>query len=84
MTDDVFIVPCPHCNGLVQISKKEINCNVFIHGYDIARKAQINPHASEDECKTLRENPNIHGCVKPFRVLSDDHLHWKAEPEKYG
>lgn len=63
-----FLVPCPHCQELIQIYKKELNCKIFRHGVFKTNGQNINPHMSEVNCKNLIEKNLIYGCAGPFKI----------------
>lgn len=65
---DYIIVECPHCEGQIQIFKKEINCTIFRHAVFKDTFHQINPHASKDECEQLLSYGKVIGCCKPFKL----------------
>ena len=65
----MILVTCPWCECLVEI--EEINCAIFRHAIDNISYNQINPHESKEICDSLVENNKIHGCGKPFRVVSE-------------
>lgn len=57
---DFYIVECPHCKGVIQIFKTDINCGIFRHG-------ELNPHASKQECEQYIKDHPDKGCGKPFQ-----------------
>lgn len=61
-----YLFECPHCCGLAQVNKKDINCTVFRHGVFKSNMQPIPPHSTKAECKRLLESGLIHGCGKPF------------------
>jgi hypothetical protein len=63
----MFVVICPYCNEYVWI--EQINCGIFRHGIYKQNFEQIQPHASELECKRLVSEQLIYGCGQPFRVI---------------
>jgi len=77
--DRDFIVVCPHCHNLVLI--EQLNCGYFRHGA-YKNGQQINPHASREECKSLRESGMIVGCGGPFKVSLKE-KEWVAEACDY-
>jgi len=62
---------CPHCNGMVNVLKSEINCGIFRHGYFKSTNMQIPSHASKEQCDLYIKNDKIYGCGKPFRLILD-------------
>ena len=66
-----FIVSCPHCNGLVTVLYKQINCKIFRHGILRENGKQIEPHLSLDKCDQLIKENKIWGCGKPFQLTMD-------------
>lgn len=65
---EYIIVVCPHCNLLIQILYKEINCKIFRHGIYKSNFTQIHPHLSKEECELLIREKKIIGCGKPFEI----------------
>jgi hypothetical protein len=65
---DILYLECPHCKGIVEIYKEDINCAIFRHGIYKSTGLQLNPHASKEECDTAFLNKTIEGCGKPFRL----------------
>ena len=53
--------------GIVVIT--EINCSIFRHGVLKSNGQQINPHATQQECKSFLERDLIYGCGKPFQLI---------------
>jgi hypothetical protein len=75
--DGLYRFLCPHCKGLVEVEKSQINCKIFRHGYHyttdangtIVLQQQMNPHTPKVECDRLKENNLVIGCAKPFRFF---------------
>ena len=63
---DMYTISCPHCNGIIQILKKEINCKIFRHGVYKNNNLPIPPHTIKTECDRLFTQKIINGCGKPF------------------
>jgi hypothetical protein len=63
------IIICPNCNDYIVIEK--INCGIFRHATLKTNNAQINPHASKQECDYYINNELIYGCGKPFRIIQE-------------
>ena len=71
-------IECPHCRGLIEILRSEINCGIFRHGTFKNNNQQISPHAPEEYCKQILEQDLINGCAKPFQlVLVENEYHAK-------
>ena len=66
-TGKSITIKCPHCMGIVVIT--EINCSIFRHGVLKSNGQQINPHATQQECKSFLERDLIYGCGKPFQLI---------------
>ena len=66
--DHTHIIQCPHCSDIIIIDSKDINCGIFRHAVYRTNLQQLNPHASELECKSLVDRGSILGCGKPFQV----------------
>ena len=63
---------CPYCNGLIEVQPQDIHCGIFRHG-------DINPHASEIDCKQeSQQHPNM-GCFQPFTVLREEDGSYRIE-----
>jgi hypothetical protein len=60
---ELIYVTCPHCNGLIEIHRNEVNCAIFRHD------PALSPHASKEECDALASSGQMLGCGKPFRLL---------------
>ena len=71
--DQSLIMKCPHCNGLIEVYIKDINCTIFRHGIYKTTMKQIDPHASKIICDNLSINKQIYGCGKPFQVFFEDY-----------
>ena len=65
----MYYLECPHCNLLMIVEDSDVKCNIFRHGIFKSTLEQINPHASEDECKWYIEQDMIYGCGKPFTIV---------------
>lgn len=68
-----LLVICPHCQCSVEIL--EINCAIFRHATFKQSGAQLNPHASKEECDLLFQQDLIYGCGKPFRIISQNNTY---------
>ena len=53
--DDYIIIKCPHCDSLIYIKKKELNCKIFRHGVYKQSLKQIDPHMKKIECDNLKK-----------------------------
>lgn len=69
--DKSYVFECPHCELIVQVLEKELNCLIFRHGILKNNNTQINPHLSQNECERLSNDNLIYGCGKPFRLLKN-------------
>jgi len=69
LEDKCYFFLCPHCDSGIQVSEKEINCNIFRHGIMKKTGKQINPHAKDDECKILINNDLVYGCCGMFSFI---------------
>lgn len=75
--DKTYVFECPHCDGMVQVKEKQVQCQIFRHGATKANNKQINPHATQEECERLVEGDLIYGCGKPFRIFkAEGSLTW--------
>jgi hypothetical protein len=72
MSNEYYIIECPHCNGEVFIYRIEIACRIFRHGVYKCNNEQISPHASKEECDRLINGEEIYGCGGPFKVRYDE------------
>lgn len=59
---------CPHCDGVIEVYKKELRCKIFRHGLFIRNGVvtQIPPHTSKKGCDQFVANGLLEGCGKPF------------------
>lgn len=64
-----LIYKCPHCECYLLTVISELACCIFRHGF--YNTAQINPHASKEECDQLASDPNVIGCCKPFKIIRE-------------
>ena len=80
VADHTYIFECPHCNELIQVGEREINCQIFRHGVMKQTWVQVGAHTSKKECDRLVEHSLIYGCGKPFRMLSE-HGKWAYAEE---
>jgi hypothetical protein len=69
MADDYIIVKCPHCEVMVYVSLKELNCFIFRHGVYKNNHTQIDPHLDKVQCDKLYNSGLIYGCSKPFKII---------------
>ena len=61
-----YILPCPHCWGMVQLPKKQLNCRIYRHAlYKTGR--QVSPHAKKERIEKLLREGKIIGCGMPFK-----------------
>lgn len=65
-----YVFECPHCNLMLYVQKKDVNCAIFRHGYNIKTKEQIPPHSSKEKCEEYLKDENIVGCCKPFKLVN--------------
>jgi hypothetical protein len=82
MTDKEIILECPHCNGVIIVLEKQLNCKIFRHGIFKKNGNQIDPHLKKEECEMLIRDKKIWGCGKPFKVIEsikDQKKIYKAE-----
>lgn len=69
MTEKEIILECPHCNGVIIVLEKQLNCKIFRHGIFKKNGIQIDPHLKKNECEKLIRDKTIWGCGKPFKVI---------------
>jgi len=72
MTEDYFIVNCPHCNESIIIYRNEINCRIFRHAVFRASGEPVNPHLPQQDCERLVASSEVYGCCKPFLLNADN------------
>ena len=63
--NDVYRFACPHCGGLIEVRRGDINCTIFRHASDLCGQ-QVNPHLSREECEAGVAAGRFRGCGKPF------------------
>jgi hypothetical protein len=81
--DDLITVKCPHCELLIEISKKHINCAIFRHGMFKSNLQQMDPHTPKHICDEVVRANLIYGCGKPFKLfwnMTSD-LYWAEKCE---
>ena len=64
---DLYMFCCPHCQIMVTVLKKQLNCKIFRCGILKSNGKQINPHMKKENCDKLKSENKIYGCGKPFR-----------------
>jgi hypothetical protein len=70
--DENLLFKCPWCDNddfLVHTTRRSISCTIYRHGVFKKNHFQIQPHLTEEKCKTLIENEEIYGCAKPIRII---------------
>ena len=72
MNNQYVIVECPHCNALIYVVLKELNCQIFRHGIFKSDYKQIDPHLSKEKCEELVKSNAIYGCSKPFKIIIEN------------
>ena len=70
---DYLVFHCPYkeCNILNIVYSNEIHCGIFRCGYIKSTNTQIPQHASKLECDILRNDTNIIGCTRPYRLVEN-------------
>ena len=70
---DYIVYYCPYkeCNILNIVYNNEIHCGIFRCGYNKLTNQQIPQHASKLECDILRNDKNIIGCTRPYRLVEN-------------
>ena len=63
------VVKCPHCEQLIVV--ESVNCAIFRCAIYKSTMQQLNPHAPKDLCDRLKDQDQIYGCGKPFKVEWD-------------
>lgn len=77
--NEYIFVSCPHCEGMVMIKKSDLNCHIFRHAALRTKlDAFVNPHEKKDICDKLADEGKIHGCGKPFKILTTGKTEYKA------
>ena len=77
-------IKCPHCNNIIVVFKKDINCQIFRHGIYKHNHKQIDPHLDKKQCDRLAAEGLIYGCGKPFKLVHKWNDFWQCnrwEPE---
>ena len=62
-----YYFECLHCHAICEVSKEDINCQIFRHGVYKEDQTQLDPHASKEVCEFAKKNNLIWGCGKPLR-----------------
>lgn len=60
---------CPHCDGGIEVSVRDIRCQIFRHGTFVRDGRPIDPHTARAECDRLARFGLIYGCGRPFRYI---------------
>ncbi len=66
-SQDTYYFPCPHCEVMCEVNKKDIRCTIFRHAVYKKNSTFVNPHASKEECDKWIKEDLIYGCGKPFK-----------------
>ena len=69
-----YVVPCPYCDGYIQVPRDQMNCHIFRHD------DSVGPHAKFAEIVTEKEAGRLKGCGGPFKVEVAE----GGDPEIYG
>ena len=74
LKNDIYTFKCPHCDGIIEVDKSQLNCRIFRHGLFILNgiQRQIRPHATKEQCELHIKNGLLEGCGKPFQVIIGD------------
>lgn len=64
---DVLRYQCPHCKLWTEVHKQDINCKIFRHAVYKKDFKPINPHASLEQVKKIRNQ--IIGCGGPHMLV---------------
>jgi hypothetical protein len=67
-----LVLECPHCQDLVFIEKKDINCAIFRHAIFKNSFEPIPPHSSKEHCDDLLDRKLVYGCAKPFQLVFEN------------
>jgi len=78
-----YIFPCPHCQALVMVHHKEINCAIFRHAVFRRNMKPINPHSSEAQCYAYLAQGLIYGCAKPYQMYQNAEGNWQVRKCQY-
>jgi len=70
--NNTYIFNCPHCQDIITVFKKDLNCCIFRHGVYKTNRKQIDPHSSKEICDKLKKENKIYGCGKPFKFIKGD------------
>ena len=69
---EYITISCPHCQDVILIYLKELNCHIFRHGIYKNNHKQIDPHLDKKTCDYLSQNKLIYGCGKPFKIVKEN------------
>ena len=78
-----LILKCPHCNSIIIVNPKDINCAIFRHAILKDTGQQIDPHSKKDVCDELVKTNKVFGCAKPFKLVRIDSMNYIAEKCEY-
>ena len=68
ITDDLYIMTCPHCTMVSICLKTELNCKIFRCGIFKASFGQIGQHLTEEHARALKNADLIYGCSCQYMV----------------
>ncbi|MAV56626.1 MAG: hypothetical protein CMI79_03745 [Candidatus Pelagibacter sp.] len=78
-----LVLECPHCNNIIIVNRKDINCAIFRHAILKETGKQIDPHSNKEVCDELVKTNKVFGCAKPFKLVKVDSLNYIAEKCHY-
>ena len=73
-----LILKCPHCNSIIIVNRKDINCAIFRHAILKESGKQIDPHSNKEVCDELVKTNKVFGCAKPFKLVRVDSFNYIA------
>lgn len=72
--EEMFRFNCPHCEVILEVLKKDINCSIFRHGVFKNNWLLIPPHSSKEQINKWIEMDEMIGCGKPFKLTINGKL----------
>lgn len=80
---DSYIFACPHCDNMIQVQTKDINCRIFRHGVFKQSQQALPPHASKEMCDKAVASLCLLGCGKPFEMVQTGETSWVVNQCEY-
>lgn len=73
-----LVLSCPHCDHIFIVAVQDIRCQIFRHAVFKSTGQPIPPHSTKATIDLWKNNGEIWGCGKPFRLFYDKD-EWRPE-----